>query len=137
MPKAITITPAAPAPAELTSAERDAQRLIVDSDLALMRLAESIKKGFETVWGTPENPRSMEDAQATVHALGDNRAELFSRHAAIVALLATEGLATFEAWETVPAYVVGEDGVLGDLAPEWESESEQLGEAEADQEPLI
>ena len=35
MPKAITITPAAPAPAELTSAERDAQRLVVDSDLAL------------------------------------------------------------------------------------------------------
>ena len=58
MPKAITITPAAPAPVELTPVERDAQRLIVDSDLALMRLAESIKKGFETVWGVPENPKS-------------------------------------------------------------------------------
>ena len=121
MPKAITITPAAPAPAELTSAERDAQRLIVDSDLALMRLAESIKKGFETVWGTPENPRSKEDAQATVDALGDNRAELFARHAAIVALLATEGLATFDPWELVPAYATPEVGTdLGDHAPEWE-----------------
>ena len=113
MPKAITITPPAPAVAELTSAERDAQRLIVDSDLALQRLAESIKRGFETVWGTPENPRPKEDAQATVDALGDNRAELFSRHSAIVSLLATEGLATFEPWETVPAYPVDDQGQLG------------------------
>tara|TARA_R110000822_G_scaffold38324_1_gene106362 strand:+ start:46 stop:432 length:387 start_codon:yes stop_codon:yes gene_type:complete len=120
MPKAITITPAAPAPVELTSAERDAQRLIVDSDLALMRLAESIKRGFETVWGTLENPRSKEDAQATVDALGDNRAELFARHAAIVALLATEGLATFEPWELTPAYATPATGTtLGDLSPDW------------------
>jgi hypothetical protein len=121
MPKAITIIPAAPASVELTSAERDAHRLIVGSDLALMRLAESINRGFETVWGTPENPRSKEAAQAIIDALGDDRAELFSRHAAIVALLATEGLATFEAWETVPAYATPEVGTdLGDPAPEWE-----------------
>ena len=119
MPKAITITPPAPAPAELTPAEKDAQRLIVDSDLALQRLAESIKRGFETVWGTPENPRPKEDAQATVDALGDNRAELFARHAAIVAMLASEGLATFEPWEAVPAYPVDDQGQLGELAPEW------------------
>lgn len=119
MPKAVTITPAA-APVELTPAERDAQRLIVDSDLALMRLAESIKKGFETVWGTPANPRSKEDAQATVDALGDNRAELFARHAAIVTLLATEGLATFDSWELVPAYATPATGTtLGDLSPNW------------------
>ncbi|MDF1852940.1 MAG: hypothetical protein P1U85_19030 [Verrucomicrobiales bacterium] len=119
MPKAITITPPAPAPAELTSAERDAQRLIVDSDLALQRLAESIKRGFETVWGALDNPRSKDEAQATVDALGDNRAELFARHAAIVAMLASEGLATFEPWETVPAYPVDDQGQLGELAPEW------------------
>ena len=119
MPTAITITPAAPAPAELTSAEKDAQRLVVDSDLALMRLAESIKRGFETVWGTLDNPRSKEDAQATIDALGDDRTELFSRHAAIVAMLASQGLATFEPWETVPAYPVDGQGQLGELAPEW------------------
>ena len=119
MPKPITITPAAPAPAGLTSAERDAQRLIVDSDLALMRLAESIKRGFETVWGTPENPRSKEDAQAIINALGADREGLFARHAAIVAMLASEGLATFELWEIVPAYPVDDQGQLGDLAPEW------------------
>ena len=122
MPKAITITPAAAAPVELTPAERDAQRLIVDSDLALMRLAESIKRGFETVWGTPENLRPKEDSQATVDALGANRAELFARHAAIVALLATEGLATFEPWELVPAYATPATGTaLGDRSPEWTS----------------
>lgn len=119
MPKAITITPAAPAPAELTSSERDAQRLIVDSDLALMRLAESIKRGFETVWGTLDNPRSKDEAQAIVDALGEDRTGLFARHAAIVATLASEGLATFEPWEIVPAYPIDESGQLGDLAPEW------------------
>jgi hypothetical protein len=119
MPKAITITPAAPAPAELTSAERDAQRLIVDSDLALQRLAEAIKRGFETVWGTKAEPKTKEDAQATVTALGADVVPLFARHAALVAFLATEGLATFEPWETVPAYAVGTDLQLGDLTPEW------------------
>jgi hypothetical protein len=119
MPTAITLTPAAPAAPELTTAEQDAQRVVVDSDLALVRLAESIKRGFETVWGNPESPRSKEDAQAIVDALGEDRAGLFSRHAAIVAMLATEGLATFEPWELVPAYPIDESGQLGDLAPEW------------------
>ena len=122
MPKAITITTAAPVPLELTKAEQDAQRLVVDTDLALVRLADSIKRGFETVWGSPETLKPKEDAQAIVDALGDNRTELFARHAAIVTLLATEGLATFEPWETVPAYPVDENGQLGDLAPEWVQE---------------
>ena len=119
MPEAITITPPAPAPAELTSAERDAARLVVDSDLALMRLTESIKRGFETVWGAPENPRSKEGAQAIINALGEDREVLFARHAAIVSMLASEGLATFELWEIVPAYPIDDQGQLGDLAPEW------------------
>jgi hypothetical protein len=119
MPTAITLTPPAPAAPELTTAERDAQRVVVDSDLALVRLADSISRGFQAVWGTLDNPRSKEDAQATVDALGDNLPAVFSRHAAIVALLANEGLATFEPWETVPAYPVDDQGQLGELAPEW------------------
>ena len=119
MPTAITITPAAPAAPELTTAERDAQRVIVDSDLALVRLANSIKRGFESVWGNLDNPRSKEDAQAIIDALGDGRSALFARHAAIVAMLATEGLATFELWEIVPAYPIDDQGQLGELAPEW------------------
>lgn len=119
MPTAITLTPPAPAKPELTTAERDAQRVVVDSDLALVRLADSIKKGFEVVWGNPETPRSKEDAQAIIDALGEDRAGLFARHAAIVAMLASGGLATFEPWELVPAYPIDENGKLGDLDPEW------------------
>tara|TARA_R110000868_G_scaffold357529_1_gene619045 strand:- start:50 stop:430 length:381 start_codon:yes stop_codon:yes gene_type:complete len=120
MPKANTIHPEKAAPPVLTSAEQNAERLIIDSDLALLRLAESIRTGFELLWGTRENPKSKEDVQAIVDALGDNRVELFTRHAAIVAALTTGDLATFEPWETVPAYATPTVGTeLGELAPEW------------------
>lgn len=122
MPKPITLTLAAPAAPELTAAEQTAQRVVVDSDLALVRLANSIKRGFETVWGTLDNPRSKEDAQAIIDALGDDRSALFARHASIVAMLATGGLATFEPWEFVPAYPVDDQGQLGELALEWTQE---------------
>lgn len=137
MPNTITLQDKPAAPVELTQAQQTANQLLSDSDLALNRLAISVQRSFELLWGTKESPKPVEEAQATLTELGENVAPLFARHAAIVAFLATEGMATFEPWETVTAYVVGEDGALGDLAPEWESESEQLGEAEADQEPLI
>ena len=119
MPTTNTIQPAPLAPAALTESERIAKQLLGDSDLALNRLASAVQTSFELLWGTKENPRSKEDAQASLVALGANVTPLFARHAAIVAFLATEGLVTFEDWEIVPAYVVGEDFTLGDLSPEW------------------
>ena len=106
-------------PAELTEGQRIAKQLLSDSDLVLNRLAVAVQSSFELLWGTKDNPKPKEEAQAAVTALGANVAPLFQRHAAIVAFLTTEGLATFEPWETVPAYVVGADLQLGDLAPEW------------------
>lgn len=106
-------------PAELTEGQRLAKQLISDSDLALNRLAGSVQSIFESLWGTKENPRPKAEAQAAVTALGENLPAVFSRHAATIAYLTAEGMATFEPWETVPAYPVDDQGQLGDLAPEW------------------
>ena len=119
MSTTITLQDKPAAPVELTEDQRTAKQLLSDSDLALNRLAASVQSGFELLWGTKENPKSKEAAQAALTALGEDVTPLFTRHAAMVAFLATEGMATFEPWETVTAYVVGEDGLLGDLAPEW------------------
>lgn len=113
------IIPQAPPQAEPTEAERIAKQLVSDSDLALNRLANSVQTGFELIWGTKENPRPKAEAQAAVTALGENLPAVFSRHAATIAYLTAEGMATFEPWETVPAYVVGNDLQLGAMSPEW------------------
>ncbi len=113
------IIPAAPPQAEPTEAERIAKQLISDSDLALNRLANSVQTGFELVWGTKDDPKPKEESQEIIGALGADMASVFSRHAAVVEMLETAGMASFEPWETVPAYPVDDQGQLGELAPEW------------------
>tara|TARA_R110002126_G_scaffold16268_1_gene65314 strand:+ start:435 stop:815 length:381 start_codon:yes stop_codon:yes gene_type:complete len=122
MPSTITIQPPPAAPVELTASQLTAKQILADSDLALNRLAATVQRSFELLWGTKESPKPKEEAQAALIALGADAAPLFARHAAIVAFLTSEGLATFAPWETVTAYAVGADGVLGDLAPEWITE---------------
>jgi hypothetical protein len=113
------IIPAAAPPAEPTEAERIAKQLVSDSDLALNRLANSVQSGFQLIWGTKENPKPKEEVQEIVTALGADLVPVFSRHAAVVEMLETAGMADFEPWEKVAAYVIGDNGQLGDLAPEW------------------
>ena len=122
MPNTITIQTPPVAPTPLTDSQRVAKQLLSDSDLALNRLAAAVQSGFELLWGTKESPKPKEEVQDVLVALGEDAVPVFARHAAIVSFLETEGLATFEPWETVTAYVVGEDGSLGDLAPEWVTE---------------
>ncbi len=107
--------------AEPIDAERIASTLIADSDLALQRLVAAVQSGFESLWGTKDSPKPKAEAQAALVALGADAAKVFARHKALVTMLVSEGLATFEAWETTPAYVINEDGTLGDLTPEWTS----------------
>jgi hypothetical protein len=37
----------------------------------------------------------------------------------VVEMLETAGMADFEPWEKVAAYVIDETGTLGDMKPEW------------------
>jgi len=113
------IIPAAAPQEEPTEAERIARQLVSDSDLTLNRLASSVQRGFELIWGTKEDPKPKEEAQEVVTGLGGDLASVFSRHAAVVQMLEASGMATFEPWEKVTAYVIGDNGQLGDLAPEW------------------
>ena len=113
------IIPPAAAQEEPTEAERIARQLVSDSDLTLNRLANSVQRGFELVWGTKENPKPKEEVQEIVTALGADLGPVFSRHAAVVEMLETAGMADFEPWETVTAYVVGNDLQLGAISPEW------------------
>ncbi len=115
------ITPAAP-PAEPTEAERIAKQLVSDSDLTLNRLANSVQKGFELIWGTKDAPKPKEEAQEILTALGADTASVFARHAAVVEMLETAGMASFEPWEKATAYVVDETGTLGEMKPEWVTE---------------
>lgn len=112
------ITPAAPQ-AEPTEAERIAKQIVSDSDLALNRLANSVQRGFELIYGTKDDPKPKEEVQEILTALGNDLASVFARHAAVVGMLEASGMATFEPWEKVTAYVIGDNGQLGDLAPEW------------------
>lgn len=109
------------AAAELTEAQKLAKQLVNDSDLALQRLVSALQAGFEALWGTKDNPKPKEECEAILAAMGGDVTSVFARHKALVTLLITDGLATFEPWETKPAYVVNENGSLGDLAPEWTS----------------
>jgi len=113
------IIPAAAPQAEPTEAERVAKQLVSDSDLALNRLANSVQRGFELIWGTKENPKPKEEVQEIVMALGADLVPVFARHAAVVEMLETAGMASFEPWEKVTAYVIDETGTLGDMKPEW------------------
>ena len=113
------IIPAAAPQAEPTEAERMAKQIVSDSDLALNRLANSVQRGFELVWGTKENPKPKEEVQEIVTALGADLAPVFARHAAAVEMLETAGMATFEPWEKVAAYAIDETGTLGEMKPEW------------------
>jgi hypothetical protein len=113
------IIPAAPPQAEPTEAERVAKQLVSDSDLTLNRLANSVQSGFELIWGTKENPKPKEEAQDIVTALGADLAPVFARHAAVVEMLETAGMASFEPWEKVTAYILDETGTLGEMKPEW------------------
>ena len=113
------IIPAAPPQAEPTEAERIAKQIVSDSDLTLNRLANSVQTGFELVWGTKENPRPKEEAQEILAALGADMASVFSRHAAVVAMLETSEMASFEPWEKATAYTIDETGTLGEMKPEW------------------
>lgn len=122
MPTTITILTPTAAPVEPTPAQQTAKQLLADSDLALNRLAVSVQRGFELLWGTKDDPRDIVEAQAAYDELGANAAPLFARHAAMVAFLATEGLATFEPWELTPAYAIDANGILGDLSPAWTTE---------------
>jgi hypothetical protein len=117
-----SIIPETPPQPEPTEAERIANQIVSDSDLALNRLANSVQKGFQLVWGTKENPRSKEEAQEIVTALGANLAPAFARHAAVVEMLETANMASFEAWEKVTAYAIDENLVLGDMKSEWLSQ---------------
>lgn len=109
-----------PAPhAEPTEAERIAKQIVSDSDLALNRLTNSVHRGFQLIWGTKEAPKPKREVQEIVTALGADLASVFARHAAVVGMLEASGMATFEPWEKVTAYVIGDSGQLGDLAPEW------------------
>jgi hypothetical protein len=116
------IIPAAPPQAEPTEAERIAKQIVSDSDLTLNRLANSVQTGFELVWGTKENPKPKEESQKIIAALGADMAPVFSRHAAVVEMLETAGMASFEPWEKVTAYVIDETGTLGEMKPEWVAE---------------
>jgi hypothetical protein len=116
------IIPAAPPQAEPTEAERIAKQLVSDSDLALNRLSNSVQTGFELVWGTKDDPKPKEEAQEIIAALGADMASVFSRHAAVVSMLETAGMASFEPWEKVTAYVIDENLVLGEMKPEWVTE---------------
>ena len=113
------IIPAAPAQAEPTAAEQIAKQLVSDSDLTLNRLANSVQRGFELIWGTKESPKPKEEAQETVTALGSDLVSVFARHAAVVEMLETAGMATFEPREKVTAYTIDETGTLGEMKPEW------------------
>jgi hypothetical protein len=116
------IIPPAAAQEEPTQAERVAKRIVSDSDLALNRLANSVQKGFQLVWGAKDAPKPKEEAQDIVTALGADLAPVFARHAAVVEMLETAGMATFEPWEKVTAYTVDENLVLGDMKSEWLSQ---------------
>lgn len=105
---------------EPTDAERIASTLITDSDLALQRLVVAVQSGFELLWGTKENPKPKDEAQAALVALGADAASVFARHKTLVTMLVAQGLVTFEPWELVPAYVINADGSLGDLVAEWQ-----------------
>jgi len=113
------IIPAAAAQEEPTEAERIARQLVSDSDLTLNRLANSVQRGFELIWGTKENPKPKEEVQEIVTALGADLVPVFSRHAAVVEMLETASMADFEPWEKVTAYVIDETGTLGEMKPEW------------------
>ncbi len=115
------ITPAAP-PAEPTEAERIAKQLVSDSDLTLNRLANSVQKGFELIWGTKDDPKPKDEAQEILTALGADTVSVFARHAAVIQMLETAGMASFEPWEKATAYVVDETGTLGEMKPEWVTE---------------
>lgn len=115
------IPPAAPQ-SEPTEAERIAKQIVSDSDLALNRLANSVQNGFQLVWGTKDDPKPKEEAQDIVTALGADLDPAFARHAAVVEMLETAGMATFEPWEKVTAYVIDENLVLGDMKSEWVSQ---------------
>ena len=116
------IIPAAAPQAEPTEAERMAKQVVSDSDLALNRLANSVQRGFELIWGTKENPKPKQEAQDIVTALGADLAPAFARHAAVVEMLETAGMATFEPCEKATAYVIDENLVLGEMKPEWASQ---------------
>ena len=113
------IIPAAAPQAEPTEAERMAKQIVSDSDLALNRLANSVQRGFELIWGTKENPKPKQEAQDIVTALGADLAPAFARHAAVVEMLETAGMASFEPWEKATAYVIDENLVLGEMKSEW------------------
>ena len=113
------IIPPAAAQEEPTEAERIARQLVSDSDLTLNRLANSVQRGIELVWGTKENPKPKEEVQEIVTALGTDLASVFARHAAVVEMLEASEMATFEPWEKVTAYIIDETGTLGDMTPEW------------------
>ena len=113
------IIPAAAPQADPTPAERVAKQLVSDSDLTLNRLANSVQRGFELTWGTKDSPKSKEEAQEVVTALGADLVSVFARHAAVVEMLETAGMASFEPWEKVAAYVNDETGTLGEMKPEW------------------
>lgn len=119
MPTINTLTPSPEAAPEPTAAELIAQQVVSDSDLALKRLANSVQRGFELVWGTKESPREKQDIQDTVNALGSELSPVFARHAAMIAALESSGMVTFEPWEKVTAYPIAEDGTLGEMNPEW------------------
>ncbi len=114
-------------PVDLTAAEKLGNQLIGDSDLALHRLLNAVTVSFRALWGTQENPSEVTEAQAVLDALGPALVgTLFGRHAAMVAFLEDSGMATFEAWEKVPAYDYTVDGTtgaltLGTLNTEWAS----------------
>ena len=113
------IVPAAAPQADPTPAERVAKQLVSDSDLTLNRLANSVQRGFELIWGTKDDPKSKEEAQDIVTALGSDLVSVFARHAAVVEMLETAGMASFEPWEKVTAYAIDETGTLGEMKPEW------------------
>ena len=115
------IPPAAPQ-SQPPEAVRIAKQIISDSDLALNRLANSVQRGFQLVWGTKDDPKPKEEAQDIVTALGADLAPAFARHAAVVEMLETAGMATFEPWEKATAYVIDENLVLGDMKSEWVSQ---------------
>jgi len=113
------IIPAAAPQAEPTEAERIARQLVSDSDLTLNRLANSVQRGFELIWGTKDDPKPKEEAQEIVTALGADLAPVFARHAAVVEMLETAGMASFEPWEKVTAYAIDQNLVLGEMKPQW------------------
>lgn len=91
---------------ELNELKAIADDLIIKNDIILNKLEVNLMGGHIYLWGTPENPRSLEEVLKILNFYPKEFEQIFENQSLLVQFLHSNDIIEFEGWEMNTPYKV-------------------------------